>query len=111
MNKTKNQFRPAQDFVAEEMVTALLKDSSYDFHELFEAVHVRLRARNAAGSGKEMLRLRVYEKLRVVVAQGLVKKDDKRYSGVAEALLTRQKEMAAAKARLAQRRSAIMHVE
>jgi len=111
MNKRKNQFRPAQDFVLEEMVTALLQDTSYDFHELFEAVHVRLRARNAAGSGKEMLRLRVYEKLRIMVSQGLVKKDEKRYTGIAEALNTRRDEMAAAKARLAQRRSAIMHIE
>lgn len=112
MNKRKSQFRPAQDFVSEEMVTALLKDTSYDFHELFEAVHARLRARNAAGSGKEMLRLRVYEKLRNMVSQGLVKKDDdKRYTGIADALNTRRDEMAAAKARLAQRRRAIMHIE
>lgn len=111
MNKRKNQFRPAQDFVSEEMVAALLKDTSYDFNELFEVVHAHLRARNAAGSGKEMLRLRVYEKLNIMVAQGLVKKQEKRYTGVVGALQTRRSEMAAAKARLEQRRGAMLHVE
>lgn len=111
MNKRKGQFRPSQDFVSEEMVAALLKDASYDFNELFAVVHEHLRARNAAGSGKEMLRLRMYEKLNIMVAQGLVKKLDKRYTGVADALRTRRTEMDAAKARLEQRRGAMMHIE
>ena len=111
MNKRKAQFRPAQDFVSEEMVAALLKDASYDFNQLFEVVHAHLRARSAAGSGKEMLRLRMYEKLNIMVAQGLVKKEEKRYTGVVDALQTRHAEMAAAKARLAQRRGAMMHIE
>ena len=111
MNTRKGQFRPAQDFVSEEMVTALLKEGSYDFNELFGVVYEHLRARKAAGSGKEMLRLRVYEKLNIMVSQGLVKKADKRYTGVADALQTRRAEMAAAKARLVQRRGAMMHIE
>jgi hypothetical protein len=111
INKRKSHFRPAQDFVSEEMVTALLKKTSYDFNELFEVIHARLRVRNATGSGKEMLRLRIYEKLQILVAQGLVKKDSKVYSGVGSALQTRVAEMAAAKARLEQRRGAMMHTE
>lgn len=111
MNKRKGQFRPAQDFVSEEMVAALLKDMSYDFNELFAVVHAHLRARNAAGSGKEMLRLRMYEKLNIMVAQSLVKKADKRYTGVVDALQARRAEMAAAKARLELRRGAMMHIE
>ena len=72
-----------QDFVSEEMGVALLEKSLYDFGGLFEVVHAKLRLRNATGSGKEMLRLRIYEKLQVLVAQGLawVKKDSKTYSG------------------------------
>ena len=111
MNKRKNHVRPALDFVSEEMVTALLKKPSYDFNGLFEEVHARLRARNAAGSGKEMLRLRVYEKLHILVSQGIVKKEDKIYSGVRGALQTRMAEMAEAKARVQQRRGAIMNIE
>ena len=111
MNKRKNQFRPIQDFVSEEMVTALLAKTSYDFNELFEAVHTRLRTRKATGSGKEMLRLRVYEKLQILVAQGLVKKEGKEYSAVRSALKVRLSEMAAAKARLEQRRGTMLHTE
>jgi hypothetical protein len=111
MNKSRNHFRPIQDFVSEEMVTALLKKTSYDFNALFEAVHARLRLRNAASSGKEMLRLRIYEKLHILVAQGLVKKEGKEYSGVHRALQTRSAEMNAAKARLQERRSSMLHSE
>jgi len=113
MNKRKNHFRPGLDFVSEEMVAALLKKPTYDFNELFEEVLNRLRARNAAGSGKEMLRLRVYEKLRTLVGEGLVTKgEDKTYTGKRESLQTRRAEMAEAKARILQRRGgAVMNVE
>ena len=113
MNKRKNHFRPGLDFVSEEMVAALLKKPTYDFNELFEEVLNRLRARNAAGSGKEMLRLRVYEKLRMLVGEGLVTKgEDKTYTGKRESLQTRRAEMAEAKARILQRRGgAVMNVE
>jgi len=93
------------------MVTTLLKSTSYDFNDLFEAVHARLRARNATGSGKEMLRLRIYEKLHILVAQGLVKKDGKVYTGVRSTLLIRLAEMAAAKARREQRHGTVLHTE
>ncbi|EDY16642.1 hypothetical protein CfE428DRAFT_5755 [Chthoniobacter flavus Ellin428] len=113
MNKRKNHFRPGLDFVSEEMVAALLKKPSYDFNGLFEEVLNRLRARNAAGSGKEMLRLRVYEKLRTLVGEGLVTKgEDKTYTGNRESLQTRRAEMAEAKARILRRRGgAVMNVE
>ncbi len=100
-----------QDFVSDEMAVALLEKRSYDFSELFDAVHAKLRVRNATGSGKEMLRLRVYEKLQVLVAQGLVKKEGKQYSAVRVALQERVDEMAAAKAAREQRRGAILHAE
>ena len=111
MNKRKSPFRPAQDFVSEEMVAALLKKTVYDFNSLFEVVHEHLRARNAAGSGKEMLRLRVYEKLRILVAQGLVKKTDKEYTGIRAELQKRLAEMTEAKARFLQRRGTMLHSE
>ncbi|HEY3899748.1 MAG TPA: hypothetical protein VGM54_14105 [Chthoniobacter sp.] len=111
MIKRKRQFHPMQDFVSEEMGVALLEKSTYDFGGLFEVVHAKLRLRNATGSGKEMLRLRIYEKLQVLVAQGLVKKDGKTYSANRVALQERVAEMAAAKAARLQRRGAVMHVE
>ena len=102
-----------QDFVSEEMAVALLEKSTYDFGELFEAVHAKLRVRNATGSGKEMLRLRIYEKLQVLVSQGLVKKDGKKYSAIKAAMQDRVAEMAASKAarQERQRRGAMIHSE
>ncbi|MEI9893769.1 MAG: hypothetical protein WDN28_07670 [Chthoniobacter sp.] len=93
------------------MVAALLKQTSYDFNALFEAIHERLSARKAASSGKEMLRLRIYEKLQILVAQGLVKKVGKEYTGVRTALEARSTEMTAAKARYQQRRGTMLHSE
>jgi hypothetical protein len=111
MTKRKQYVRHTQDFVSEELVAALLENDSYDFSELFAAVYEKLKARNAAGGGKEMLRLRLYEKLQILVAQGLVKKAEKRYSAVRRALRARLAEMAVAKARFQARRSSMLHTE
>ena len=111
MTNRKTFPRNKPDFVSEEMVAALLAKSTFEFNELFLVVHERLRARNATSGGEEMLRLRVYEKLQVLAAQGLVKKDGKKYSAVRAALKTRQAEMVAAKAAALQRRGATLHVE
>ena len=48
--------------------------TSFEFKPLFEIVHSNLKARNYAGGGDEMLRLRVYEQLQNFVSQGMVKK-------------------------------------
>lgn len=79
----KNTFsRRLPDLVTEELVAVLSEDVSYEFKELFEVVHARLRARNAASGGEEMLRLRAYEKLQSLVNRGMVKKLLKKYSGL-----------------------------
>ena len=80
-------------------MAALLEKNSYDFSELFAAVHEKLKARNTAGGGKEMLRLRIYEKLHILVAQGLVKRWRKDTPPSANPLRVRIDEMAEAKAR------------
>ena len=51
--------------------------------ELFDIVHEKLRKRNAASGGEEMLRLRAYEKLQNLVSRGMVKKTGKKYRGLA----------------------------
>jgi hypothetical protein len=107
MMKRKTMFRPVKDIVSEEMAASLLTKPSYEFGELFEAVHARLRLRNAVSSGEEMLRLRVYEKLQVLVAQGIVNKAGKTYSAVRAALEGRIAEMAAEQARIRLRKSAL----
>jgi hypothetical protein len=78
--------RRVPDLVTEELVSVLSSKSSFEFKQLFEVVHENLRARNAASGGEEMLRLRAYEKLQNLVARGLVKKNGKKYKGMASAL-------------------------
>lgn len=85
----KNAFsRRLPDLVTEELVAVLSKKSTFEFKQLFEVVHENLRARNAANGGGEMLRLRAYEKLQNLVARGMVRKNGKKYKGLASALAT-----------------------
>ena len=57
------------------------KGTSFEFKQLFDVVHDRLKKRNAASGGEEMLRLRAYEKLQALVGAGVVKKTGKNYMG------------------------------
>jgi hypothetical protein len=82
--------RRLPDLVTEELAAVLSSKTTYDFKELFEVVHVNLRARNAASGGEEMLRLRAYEKLQNLVARGMVKKEAKKYKGIPKQLATLQ---------------------
>ncbi|MEO6052784.1 MAG: hypothetical protein ABIP97_02115 [Chthoniobacterales bacterium] len=76
--------RRLPDLVTEELVSALSKkNTTFEFKQLFEVVHDRLRKRNAASGGEEMLRLRAYEKLQNLVSRGMVKKTGKKYKGLA----------------------------
>ena len=75
--------RRLPDLVTEELVAVLSKKTSLEFKQLFDVVHERLRARNAASGGEEMLRLRAYEKLQNLVSRGMVKKTGKKYKGLA----------------------------
>jgi hypothetical protein len=74
------------DNVAEELVAALSSRASFEFKPLFDIVLLKLRERNAASGGEEMLRLRVYEKLQGLVNQGAVNRTvngiTKKYKGV-----------------------------
>lgn len=80
--------RRLPDLVTEELAAVLSSKNTYEFKELFEIVHERLRARNAASGGEEMLRLRAYEKLQNLVSRGMVKKDGKKYKGIPKQLAT-----------------------
>ena len=78
--------RRLPDLVTEELMNALSRRASYEFHQLFDIVHANLRSRNAASGGEEMLRLRAYEKLQNLVARGLVSKNAKKYRGKPSAI-------------------------
>lgn len=75
--------RRLPDLVTEELVGVLSKKTSFEFKQLFDLVHEKLRKRNAASGGEEMLRLRAYEKLQNLVSRGMVKKAGKKYRGLA----------------------------
>ena len=66
--------RRGPDIVTEELIAVLSRKASFEFKPLFDIIHENLRARNAASGGEEMLRLRIYEKLQILVGRGLVKK-------------------------------------
>jgi hypothetical protein len=82
--------RRLPDLVTEELAAVLSSRSSFEFKDLFEKVYERLKARNAASGGEEMLRLRAYEKLQNLVSRGMVKKDVKKYKGIPKQLATLQ---------------------
>ena len=67
-------------------MAVLSSRASFEFKPLFDIVIAKLRERNAASGGEEMLRLRVYEKLQGLVSQGAVDRTvngiTKKYKGV-----------------------------
>ena len=75
--------RRLPDLVTEDLVAVLSKKgTSFEFKQLFDVVHDRLKKRNAASGGEEMLRLRAYEKLQHLVSRNMVKKSGKKYKGL-----------------------------
>jgi hypothetical protein len=78
--------RRGPDRVTEELTAVLAEKTWFEFKELFLVIHSKLRARNAASGGEEMLRLRAYEKLQNFVQNGIVKKDGKKYKAIPAAL-------------------------
>jgi hypothetical protein len=80
--------RRAPDTITEELVAVLSSKASFEFKSLFDVIFLNLRERNVASGGEEMLRLRAYEKLQNLVQRGMVKKNGKKYRGLASALAT-----------------------
>src|SRR5215212_2030684 len=89
--------RRAPDNLTEELVDVLSSKTAFEFKPLFEILMVKLRERNAASGGEEMLRLRAYEKLQSLVGQGAVNRTvngiTKKYKGVGPRLLVLKAEM------------------
>ena len=85
------------DNLTEELVAALSSKASFEFKPLFDMVMLKLRERNAASGGEEMLRLRVYEKLQGLVNQGAVNRTvngiTKKYKGVPPRMVSLKAEM------------------
>jgi hypothetical protein len=97
--------RRSPDRVAEELVAALSRNESWEFKALFSVVHANLKARNAAGGGEEMLRLRAYERLQTFVGSGVATKVGKQYRGVKAGLAEYVKAAAAQKEQMEARKA------
>lgn len=99
--------RRMPDSITEELVAVLSSKSSFEFKPLFEIILQKLRDRNAASGGEEMLRLRAYEKLQGLVNQGAVSRTvtgiTKKYKGVAVRLASLKGEMKVLRAEWNQR--------
>src|SRR5436853_6376262 len=89
--------RRAPDNITEELIAVLSSKTAFEFKPLFEIILLKLRERNAASGGEEMLRLRVYEKLQGLVGQGAVNRTvngtTKKYKGVGPRMTTLKAEM------------------
>ena len=89
--------RRAPDLITEELVAVLSSKTWFEFKPLFTIILDKLRARNAASGGEEMLRLRAYEKLQGLVNQGAVTRTaaglTKKYKGVAARIAVLKGEM------------------
>ncbi len=85
------------DNITEELVAVLSSRASFEFKPLFDIILLNLRERNAASGGEEMLRLRAYEKLQILVSQGVVNRTvkgiTKKYKGISARLLVLSAEM------------------
>src|SRR6266850_2841530 len=94
--------RRAPDLITEELVAVLSSKRWFEFKPLFVIVLGKLRARNAASGGEEMLRLRAYEKLQGLVNQGAVIRTvtglTKKYKGVGPRMVVLRAEMKALRA-------------
>src|SRR6184192_1216058 len=99
--------RRMPDHVTEQLVAVLSSRASFEFKPLFEIVLLKLRERNAASGGEEMLRLRAYERLQGLVNQGAVNRTvtgvTKKYKGVAARMVRLRAEMKALRANCTQR--------
>ena len=89
--------RRIPDNITEQLVAVLSSRASFEFKPLFDIVIAKLRERNAASGGEEMLRLRLYEKLQGLVNQGAVNRTvdgiTKKYKGVPPHMATLRAEM------------------
>ena len=107
MSKGSSFFRRGPDVMTEELVGALSSKATFEFKPLFDRVISKLRARNAASGGEEMLRLRAYEKLQGLVHQGAVNRMvmglTKKYKGVPPRMEALRAEMKVLRRELAAR--------
>src|SRR5438132_12522794 len=89
--------RRMPDHVTEQLVAVLSSRASFEFKPLFDIILLKLRERNAASGGEEMLRWRVYKQLEGLVGQDArnrtVTATTKKYKGIAHRMNTVRAEL------------------
>jgi hypothetical protein len=91
--------RKGPDHLTEELSSVLMADAWFEFKVLFTQVHANLKARSLCRGDVEMLRLRMYEKLQLLVRTGVVEKKLKEYRGNPAAIEAFQVRVAAERCR------------
>lgn len=84
--KAGSRYAAKADVLAEEMAKILSTDVQLDVRSLFERVLPAIQARGSGKQAKDALRLSLYDKLTRFVAEGMVRKEDRLYSGDKKAL-------------------------
>jgi hypothetical protein len=92
---TRCVLRRWSDHVSEELATALMADSWFEFKPLYSLVHAGLLERHTASRDTVMLRLRTYERLHELVKKGIVEKVGGKYRGIRAALTAYREHVAA----------------
>lgn len=72
------------DHLMDELVLVLGEGGGYEFRALFTKVFENLKLKKTVTGGEEMVRLRLYEKLLVLAKRGLVLKEGKNFTGLAD---------------------------
>ncbi|MEY2906986.1 MAG: hypothetical protein RLZZ408_1457 [Verrucomicrobiota bacterium] len=85
MQRNTSFARKVPDLITEELMALFSGQAGpLEFKEIFTIIHERLKSRNAATGGEEMLRLRAYEKLQHLIQRNLIQKQGKNYRAVGE---------------------------
>jgi hypothetical protein len=74
------------DHVTRELCQLLAQHQAFEFKQVFDIIHERLRARDEHGVGEEMLRLRTYTRLQKLIEAKVVQKSNGKYRGDAKGL-------------------------
>lgn len=80
MNRNARHSKRVTDIVRQEVIEVLLEaEGIIEFNNIFLKACESMKEKNYSTGGEEILRLRIYEKLQTLIAEGGVKKRGKEY--------------------------------
>ncbi len=84
--------RRSPDFIRREVLEVLSGVETIMFNDIFERVLAGMKQKGISIGGEEILRLRMYEKLQTLVAQGALRKRGKEYTVLEKLASIREEE-------------------